>query len=114
MSPYFATENLTIVDQRTLSRIDKKDGEQVGTLKTRVSEDGKTLHREYTRVDGPGQPAYSGSYTATRITAGPEGSHAISGTWQENPTESMSENAKSFMFRSPTLTARSAEILRAN
>jgi hypothetical protein len=99
VSPYFDTENITIVDQRTLSRIDKKDGEQVGTLKTWVSEDGKTLHREYTRVNAPGQPAYSGSYTATRISAGPEGSHAISGTWQENPTESISENAQSFTFR---------------
>ena len=28
VSPYFDTENITIVDQRTLSRIDKKDGEQ--------------------------------------------------------------------------------------
>lgn len=99
VSPYFDTENITIVDQRTLSRIDKKDGEQVGTLKIWVSEDGKTLHREYTRVDAPGQPTYSGSYTATRISGGPEGSHAISGTWQEGPTESVSENAQSFTFR---------------
>ena len=99
VSPYFDTENITIVDGRTLSRIDKKGGEQVGTIKTWVSEDGKTLHREYTRVNAPGQPAYSGSYTATRISDGPKGSHAVSGTWQENPTESMSENAQSFRFR---------------
>jgi len=77
VSPYFDTENITIVDQRTLSRIDKKDGEQVGTVKTWVSEDGKTLHLEYSRISAPGAPTYSGSYTATRLSSGPEGSHAI-------------------------------------
>ena len=29
VSPYFDTLTITVVDQRTLSRIDKKDGEQV-------------------------------------------------------------------------------------
>jgi hypothetical protein len=99
VSPYFDAENLTIVDQRTVSRIDKKDGEQVGTMKIWVSEDGKTLHREFSHINAPGEPAYSGSYTARRLSSGPDGSHAISGTWQENPTESLSENAQIFTFR---------------
>ena len=34
-----------------------------------------------------------------RVSNGPDGSHLISGTWQENPTESLSENAQSFTFR---------------
>lgn len=99
VSPYFDTENLTIVDQRTVSRIDKKDGEQVGTMKIWVSEDGKTLHREFSHINAPGEPAYSGVYTATRLSSGPDGSHAISGTWHENPTESLSENAQTFTLR---------------
>lgn len=99
VSPYFDTENLTIVDQRTVSRIDKKDGEQVGTMKIWVSEDGKTLHREFSHINAPGAPAESGAYTATRLSSGPDGSHAISGTWHENPTESLSENAQSITFK---------------
>ena len=99
VSPYFDTESITIVDQRTLSRIDKKDGEQVGTMKIWVSEDGKTLHREFSHIVAPGSPTESGTYTATRLSSGPDGSHAISGTWNENPTESLSENGQSLTFR---------------
>ena len=99
VSPYFDTENITIVDQHTLSRIDKKGGEQVGTWKIWVSEDEKTLHREFSHVNAPGEPAYSGTYTAARLSSGPEGSHAISGSWHENPTESLSENAQSLTFK---------------
>jgi hypothetical protein len=99
VSPYFDTQSITIVDQRTVSRIDKKDGEQVGTLKIWVSEDGKTLHREFSRINAPGAPAESGVYTATRLSTGPDGSHAISGTWHQNPPESLSENAQSITFK---------------
>jgi hypothetical protein len=99
VSPYFDTENITVLDQRTLSRIDKKDGEQVATWKIWISEDGKTLHREFNGIEAPGAPAYSASYTATRLSAGPEGAHAVSGTWRENPAESVSENAQSFTFK---------------
>jgi len=99
VSPYFDTENITVLDQRTLSRIDKKDGEQVATWKIWISEDGKTLHREFNGIEGPRGPAYSASYTATRLSSGPEGAHTVSGTWRENPIESVSENAQSFTFK---------------
>jgi len=99
VSPYFDTMAITIVNERTVSRIDKKDGEQVGTLKIWVSEDGKTLHRDFSRINAPGEPAETGSFTATRLFSGPAGSHAISGKWHENPTESLSENAQSLTIK---------------
>jgi hypothetical protein len=99
VSPYFDSMAVTIVDQRTISRIDKKDGEQVGTMKTWVSADGKTLHREFSRINAPGERAETGMFTATRLSSGPAGSHAISGKWHENPIASLSENAQTVTIK---------------
>ena len=99
VSPYFDSMAITIVDQRTISRIDKKDGEQVGTMKIWVSPDGKTLQREFSRINAPGQPAETGMFTATRLSSGPAGSHAISGKWHQEPVASLSENAQTLTIK---------------
>lgn len=99
VSPYFDSMAITIVDDHTLSRVDKKDGQQVGTSKTWVSEDGQVLQREASRINAPGEQPETVKYSWKRISPGPKGSHAVSGRWQDFRLESLSENAQTFTLK---------------
>ena len=77
------TISVKIVGDKITDSTAKKGGKVIDTIRNTISADGKTSTIEYTIYPAAGkQPEiYKGIYA--RVAAGPPGSHAISGSWQE-------------------------------
>jgi len=83
---YYDSIALKVRDERTLERTIKQKGKVAGSGIVTVSADGARLTGTFTDYTGA-KPA-SGSYTAKRVAAGPPGSHAASGSWQQDKMQS--------------------------
>src|SRR5215469_2190457 len=97
--PYFDTMSIKIVDDRTIEEVDKKNGKTVATSKTSVSPDGNTLMFEFSDSSVTNDDPVTGKGSETRVSKGPEGSHAISGSWRMAKMQSLSENAMSITYK---------------
>jgi hypothetical protein len=95
--PYYDTVAVHIVDASSVEIIEKKDGKVMSTDKRSVSSDGKTLTDTFTDTTGT-QPV-TGEATSTRVSAGPAGSHAISGSWRAEKLNSMSDNGLTVKYQ---------------
>jgi hypothetical protein len=91
--PYHDTVSIKIVDDRTIEETDKKDGKIVTTTKVTVSPDGNTATVVFTDSSATNAEPVTGKGEATRVSKGPAGSHAISGSWRFAKMENLSENA---------------------
>jgi hypothetical protein len=78
---YFDTISITIVDDRTISKIGKKDGRVVADTKVTVAADGATKTEVQTIIGMAPVPVELTS-VFSRISSGKPGSHPISGGWQ--------------------------------
>jgi len=98
--PYYDTVSVTVVDDRTIEETNKKDGKTVITSKTVVAPDGKTATFEFSdsSASNGGAPV-TGKGEMTRVAKGPEGSHAISGSWRTSKIEDVSENGTTFTYK---------------
>lgn len=81
-SPYYDTLNVSIVDGHTVIKTAKKGGMNVANIKEIVSTDGSSRTQVQTVV-GMAPRSFDFARTFSRITAGPSGSHVLSGTWRE-------------------------------
>jgi hypothetical protein len=81
-SPYTDTENVKVVDDHAVVVTGKKNGKIVRTHKFTVSSDGTTATIEYSDASDTNADPVNGKLSFTRVSAGPAGSHAISGSWQ--------------------------------
>ena len=88
--PYYDTVAVKVVDASSVEIIDKKDGKVMSTEKSTVSSDGNTLSNKFTDTTGT-QPV-TGEVTYTRVSAGPAGSHVLSGSWRTSKVNSVSSN----------------------
>ncbi len=86
------------VNDKTVQFTRKKDGKVVSKSSDTVSADGKTLTSEFKEYPLQGEP-FVGTFTMTRVSPGPTGSHAISGSWKATKIENVSENALTFTFK---------------
>ena len=77
----YDTISITIIDERTVREIEKKDGRMVSDETFVVSNDGETVTDQFA-----GWKA-----SLRRLAKGPPGSHAISGSWQPVKMESTSD-----------------------
>src|SRR5467141_815228 len=89
----------SILDDRTIEKISKKDGKTVGTSKSTVSPDGNTLPFVFTDSSASNADPVTGKGESTRVAKGPAGSHAISGSWRVTKLENLSENALLTTFK---------------
>lgn len=80
-NPNYDTLSLTVVDDRTVSKIAKKGGKVVLEAKVVVSADGTTKTEVQTLYDMAPRPIEFTTHS-TRVSAGPKGSHAVSGEWR--------------------------------
>lgn len=87
------------VDDKTIQSTRKKDGKIVGESTETVSADGKALTIDFKDYPPQGQPV-TGKVVATRVSAGPAGAHAISGSWRTAKVENISEQGLTFSFKS--------------
>lgn len=98
--PYFNTIAITVVNDKQVTEIDKKDGKVVSTSTTTVSADGKTVKFEFTDSSNTnGGPPVTGSGEAVQVAKGPAGSHAISGSWRTSKIEGLSDNGTSVTYK---------------
>jgi hypothetical protein len=92
-NPYYDTVSITVVDDRTIEETDKRGSKTVATSKSTVSPDGNTLTFIFTDSSATNADPVTGKGEATRVTKGPAGAHAISGSWQTAKLENLSANA---------------------
>jgi hypothetical protein len=107
----YDTVSLKVVDDRTTEETDKRIGKTVGTSKMTVSSDGNSATIEWTESCNANGDVTSGTLILSRVTEGPRGSHAVSGSWQIVKRVNLSENAlvvtlklegDTFSFADPT------------
>jgi hypothetical protein len=97
-SKYFNTVAIHSVDANTTEEVDKKDGKVVYKDTMAVSADGKTLTDKW-EDDSEDKPV-TGDSIMSRISKGPAGSHAISGSWRMEKVSNMSSNGLTATFQS--------------
>ncbi len=107
----YDTVSLRVVDDRTTEETDKWVGKVVGTATMTVSADGTTATVAWTESCNAKGEVTRGSLVLRRLTKGPDGSHAVSGSWRIAKRASLSENARiatlkqegdTFSFADPT------------
>lgn len=80
-NPHYDTLSIRTVDDRTVSKTAKKAGKAVAETKISVSADGKTKTEVGTFYDVAPRPIEMTTHSS-RVSAGPQGSHLISGAWR--------------------------------
>jgi hypothetical protein len=95
---YYDTIAIKIVSDHALQTTRKKGGKIMGTDAASVSADGRTLTEEW--VDYSGTKPAKGTNGSRRLTAGPTGSHAISGTWQQDQFSGASDSLVTVKYES--------------
>jgi hypothetical protein len=109
--PCYDTVSLKVVGDWTTVETDKRNGKTVGTSKMTVSSNGNSATVEWTESCNANGDVVSGQLILSRVTKGPRGSHAVSGSWQIVKRLSLSENAlvitlklegDTFSFADPT------------
>ena len=80
-SPNFDTLSLTVVDDRTVRKIAKKGGKVVLEGKVLVNPD-SSIKTERQTLYGMAPRPIEFTTHSTRLSAGPKGSHAVSGAWR--------------------------------
>ena len=96
--PYYDTVSIKVVDDRTIEETDKKNGKTVSTSTAKVSDDGNTMMFEFSDSSAGNGATVTGKGQEARVAKGPEGSHAISGSWKMAKLEDLSENATTFTY----------------
>lgn len=91
--PYYDTVAVKVVDASTIVETDKKGGKTVTTATLKVAADGKTLTYEASDSSASSGAPMTYSIEDTRVTKGPAGSHAVSGSWRAVKVLSASDNA---------------------
>ena len=97
-SNYFNTVAIREVDANTTEEVDKKDGKTMFKDTLTVSADGKTLTDKY-EDDSEAKPV-TGEVIRSRISNGPAGAHAISGSWRTEKVTNVSSNGLTFTMQS--------------
>lgn len=97
-SKYFNTVAIREVDANSIEEVDKKDGKTMYKDTLTVSGDGKKLSDRW--EDDSEEKPVTGEMLRSRISKGPAGSHAISGSWRSEKAENVSSNGTTFTFQS--------------
>jgi len=97
--PYYDTVSIKVVDGRTIEETDKKNGKTVATSKTWLSADENTMMFEFSDSSATNADPVTGKGEETRVTKGPAGSHAISGSWRMAKMDTLSDNAVTVTYK---------------
>lgn len=90
-NPYHDAVAVKVLSPTSIEITSKLAGKVTGTNTMEAAGDGKVLKGSY--VDHSGAKEATGSYTEKRVSAGPAGSHAISGTWKPDAATAGNEAA---------------------
>jgi hypothetical protein len=95
--PYYDSVAVNVVNASSVEIIQKKDGKVMGSDTQTVSADGKSLTDKFTDTTGT-QPV-TGEVTSTRVSPGPAGAHAVSGSWRTAKVNSVSGNGLTVTYQ---------------
>ncbi len=95
--PYYDTVAVHVVNASSVEIIEKKDGKTMYTDTATVSDDGKTLNDKFT--DNTGTQPVTGEATSKRVSAGPTGSHVLSGSWRTEKLNRISSNGLTVTYQ---------------
>jgi hypothetical protein len=98
-APYFDTVAVQVVDARTPQFTFKKDGKVVQEMKSTLAADGGKIVDTFTGYPPESQPV-KGTGRRERVAKGPDGSHALSGSWRIKKLEQISESALTWTYKS--------------
>lgn len=96
-SHYLNSAAIEVVDDHTIKETDKQDGKVVYTNVSTISADGKTLTAKF---EDFAAKLVSGEEIYTRVSSGPVGSHAISGSWRAEKISNISNNGFTVTYAS--------------
>jgi hypothetical protein len=94
--PGYDGQMIEVVDDSTIQSAARRGDTDIGGATWTVSEDGQSMTVEWTNLDGD-EPT-NGSTLYARVDAGPEGSHAVSGSWDVSDIGEMSDAALTFSY----------------
>ena len=97
--PYYDTVAIKVVNDHQVEETDKKGGKTVGTSSMTVSSDGKTLTFVFSDSSNSNADPVTGKGEATRVAAGPAGSHATSGSWRTTKLQNISDNGVVWTYK---------------
>ncbi len=98
--PYIDMMMVKAVDDKTVEAASTKSGKDAAKSTMTVSGDNNTLTTAWTYYGNPTGGPVSGTDTQARVSKGPAGSHAISGSWREAKSEVATSDALIFSFKS--------------
>jgi len=96
--PYYDTLAAKVVDASSVELIQKKDGKTLYTETDTVSPDGNSMTAKFN--DQTEAQAVTGDMTLARISKGPSGSHALSGSWRMEKANNISSNGLKVTYQS--------------
>lgn len=97
--PYYDTVNVKVVDDHHIEITDKKNGKVALMVKEAVSADDNTVDFETIDNRFANGQSVTGKGHATRLSKGPVGAHAISGTWRLSKMDNVSDNGLEFTYK---------------
>jgi hypothetical protein len=95
--PYYDTIAVHVVNASSVEIIEKKGGKVMYSDTATVSADGNTLNDKFTDTTGT-QPV-TGEVTSKRVSPGPAGSHAMSGSWRTEKVNTISDNGLTVTYQ---------------
>jgi len=95
--PYYDTMAVRVVNASSVEILQKKDGKVMSSETETVSADGNMLNAKFTDTSGT-QPV-TGEVTSTRVSPGPTGSHAVSGSWRTSKVNTVSSNGLTVTYK---------------
>jgi hypothetical protein len=97
--PYYDTVAIKVISDREIEETNKKNGKAVITTTMTVSADGNTMTSEFSDSSATDAAPVTGKGEATRVTKGPAGSNAISGSWRTTKFETLSDNGITWTYK---------------
>lgn len=90
-NPYYDEVAVKVVDARTITWASRKGGKMASENTRTVAADGKTLTTKFNDMTYENGVAVTGTGVSERVAAGPEGSHAVSGSWVDTKNNEVAE-----------------------
>lgn len=97
--PYFDQIMIKVVDDKTVQIASSKSGKEAGKETWTLSDDANTLTNAWTFYLNPSGGPVSGKDTMTRVSKGPAGAHAMSGSWREEKSDVATGDALLFTYK---------------
>jgi hypothetical protein len=96
--PYYDTISIKVLDDHSIATTRSRGGNRVSTEKTIVAADGMSASSEFSDSTATNAAPVTGKTEMSRVSKGPVGSHAISGSWRITKFANVSDNALTFTY----------------